>query len=212
MERKVYKFSGKRIEKLNYLLSLPEDKDRTFGLIVFLHGAGERGDDHSLISVHGVPKYIEAGMKVDAAVVAPQCPDGTLWSHLTDEVHEFIEYIIREYHVDPKRVSITGISMGGFGTWEMITTYPEMFAAAAPVCGGGIVWRAGCARSVPVRAYHGSADTVVPLYNSVQMVDALRRAGGNASLTVFQDVGHNSWESAYETTNVISWLASAVKE
>ena len=211
MEKKVYRFEKARVEKFNYLLHVPKDSEAARGLIIFLHGAGERGDDYGKISVHGIPKYILGGLEVGATVVAPQCPDGTLWSQLTFELREFIEFIINEQGIDRSRVSISGISMGGYGTWEMITSYPELFAAAAPVCGGGVVWRACLAKPVPVRAFHGESDATVPLFNSVQMCDALNKNGGQAELTIYHGVGHDSWCRAYETTDVISWLARARK-
>ena len=210
MERKIYEFSGKRIPHIGYAISLPDgySNDKKYPLIVALHGAGERGDDISLVFVHGVAKYVEAGMKLDAIVIAPQCPKDMVWNALTFELKELIDHIAATYSVDMDRISITGLSMGGFGTWEMGISYPGFFSALAPVCGGGMSWRVGLIGKTPVWAFHGDCDNVVPKENSYMMVDALKAKGGNVKLTLFHGVSHNSWESAYETTKVIEWLIS----
>ncbi|MBQ1260457.1 MAG: phospholipase [Clostridia bacterium] len=208
MEKLVYEFNGGRIQKLNYLLSLPEDysEDKKFPLIVFLHGAGERGDNHERIKFHGVPKYVSLGKKIPAITLCPQCPDGNVWNQIVFEVKELIDYIVREYSVDEDRISLTGISMGGFGTWEMGMSYPGFFSALAPICGGGICWRAHLIGKTPVWAFHGYEDACVPVRNSIEMCDKLRAHGGNVELTVLQYCQHNSWEWAYERTNLIEWL------
>lgn len=210
MEKKIYEFANRRIEKINYLLHLP--KAVPYGglpLIIALHGAGERGDDFSKIAVHGLPKYIEAGLDLPAVVIAPQCPEGYIWNLLTEELKELIDFVIEKYGVDKTRVSITGLSMGGYGTWEMGMSYPGFFAALAPVCGGGVSWRAELIGKTPVWAFHGDCDTVVPPINSIEMCDRLKTAGGNVRLTIFHGVGHESWEPAYEDTKVIEFLLSA---
>ena len=210
MESKVYDFKGKRTSHLNYMLSLPENysAENKYPLLVALHGAGERGDNAELVLVHGVAKYISLGKKVDAIVIAPQCPADFVWNSLTEELKELIDYIASEYSVDIDRISLTGLSMGGFGTWEMGICYPGFFSALAPVCGGGMSWRVKQIGKTPVWAFHGDKDDVVPPFNSYDMVDKLKAAGGNVKLTVFHGVAHNSWEPAYEDTNVIEWLIS----
>ena len=208
MESKVYKFEHKRIPFLGYRIYLPDgySAEKSYPLIIALHGAGERGEDTSLVEVHGVAKYVAAGLKLDAIVIAPQCPSDWVWSNLTVELKELIDSVVSEYSVDTDRISLTGLSMGGFGTWEMGISYPAFFSALAPVCGGGMSWRAKLIGSTPVWAFHGDADTVVPPENSHMMVKALRAAGGNVKLTIFGGVGHNSWVNAYEDTRVIEWL------
>ncbi len=213
MEIKVYNFEGKRITKFNYMLSLPEkySKENSYPLLIALHGAGERGDNPELIFNHGVAKCVKAGRRIPAIVVAPQCPLPYVWNQLTVELKDFVDSIIEEYSVDKTRISITGLSMGGYGTWEMGMCYPELFSAIAPVCGGGMSWRAEALKNVPVRAFHGDADTVVPPTASYEMCDALKRAGGDVLLTVYHGIAHNSWDLAYETTDIIDWLITRVK-
>ena len=209
METKVYKFENKRIKKMNYLLDTTCKKsDSPVGLTVFLHGAGERGDDFELLYVHGPAKYVRCGaLSPQTVLLCPQCPTGYIWNLLTEELFELIESVVDEYGIDRSRISLTGISMGGYGTWEMGMSYPGYFSALGPVCGGGVSWRAPLIGKTPVWAIHGDADTVVPPNNSVEMCEKLSAAGGRVELTLLHGVGHNSWEFAYERTTLLSWLA-----
>lgn len=194
-----------------FLLTVPDDRQpgEKLPLILFLHGAGERGVDGHAIHVHGIPKYFSrhssyGGLRV--ITLSPQCPPEMTWNHYLFELKELVDTVVREQGADPDAVSITGISMGGFGTWEMLCTYPDTFSAGAPICGGGMGWRA--CFSTPVRAFHGDADDdVLPAY-SIIMCDALNAHGGHADLTLYHQCGHNCWERAYEQSNVIAWLAS----
>ena len=148
---------------MNYLI---DDSCKTSkkepGLIVFLHGAGERGEDFEKLYVHGPAKYIRNGsFKPETVVLCPQCPDGYIWNLLTEELYELIEATVENYGIDRSRIAITGISMGGYGTWEMGMSYPDYFSALGPVCGGGVSWRAKLIGKTPVWAFHGDADNVV---------------------------------------------------
>ncbi|MBQ9082367.1 MAG: prolyl oligopeptidase family serine peptidase, partial [Clostridia bacterium] len=181
---------------------------------VFLHGAGERGTDMNVLRRYGVSKVFGAdpdyrGVRV--VTLCPQCPDHDIWSNHTFTVYQLIRYTMEQYHVDPQRVTITGLSMGGFGTWELTCRYPELFAAAAPVCGGGMSWRADALKRIPFRVYHGDQDTTVPIEYSMMMVKAINRVGGHAELTVFPGVNHDAWTPAYEQTDLVEWLAAQKK-
>ncbi len=198
-----------------YILTAPEDWNpavEKLPLIVFLHGAGERGTDPELVrGFFGIPKFFGEnpsyhGLRV--ITLSPQCPVENIWHHLTLPLYELIMTIVEQCNIDRNRISITGCSMGGFGTWEMICTYPKLFAAAAPICGGGLSWRAGALREMPIRVFHGGVDSVVPTVYSQLMVDAANAAGGHAELTVFPGVDHDSWVPAYRDTDVIEWLAT----
>ena len=130
-----------------------------------------------------------------------------MWIHLTRLVKALLDETIKKYNVDVDCISVTGISMGGFGTWDMLCTYPDTFAAAAPICGGGMSWNIHTA--TPVRAFHGDADGAVPLNCSLDMVNSLNARGGKADLTIYHGCGHDSWTRAYEQTDLIAWLARA---
>jgi predicted peptidase len=117
-----------------------------------------------------------------------------------------VETIIEEYAVDHNRVYLTGLSMGGYGTWSLAMMYPDLFAAIAPICGGGNPDWIGLLKDVPVWAFHGDADPVVPLEQSQRMVSALQKHGGNAKLTVYPDVGHDSWTQTYENQELYDWF------
>lgn len=197
---------------LPYLLTRPEGHDsESLPMIVFLHGAGERGDGVDRLSVHGIPLYFgqnECHMDLPVVTLSPQCPEGEIWSNFPAAIMELILAVAKEQNVDMTRISITGISMGGFGTWSMLARYPEFFSAAAPICGGGVSWY--IATKTPIRAFHGDADTIVPPVYSRLMVDAVNEHGGNATLTLYPDCDHNCWTETYEKTDIIPWLAGAV--
>ncbi len=195
----------------NYLLAIPQDmaEDERLPLIVFLHGAGERGTDPSIIKAQGLAKMLDAGLPARAIVLAPQITDSRyVWNNYVDELHELIEQIVDEHNIDRSRISLTGLSMGGYGTWEMGVRFGNYFSALAPICGGGMPWRAESLKNIPIRTFHGDADDVVPLSATVEMVDAINRRGGHAELTVLPGVGHHSWVFAYEETDLVEWLVA----
>ena len=204
MQNEVY---GKSV--FDYLLYLPEHYDvcKKYPLLVFLHGAGERGDDLSLLKCHSIPKVFDGEVSYEAVVVSPQCEAGKTWSSAPEKIVTFIRDMIGMYAVDADRISITGISMGGFGTWQTIMDYPDLFAAAAPICSGGMAWRADVIADLPIRIYHGEIDDVVDVFYSKDMYRALQAVGAvDASLFLYPGVGHEVGNIAYEQTDLIDWL------
>jgi predicted peptidase len=199
-----------RTVRLGYLLFLPRDYGTNPGqewpLILFLHGAGERGDDLELVKIHGIPKIVERQPDFPFVVVSPQCPDETTWwdHHLT--LKALLEEIVANYAVEVNRIYLTGLSMGGYGTWSMATRYPELFAAIAPICGGGIPDLASALKDVPVWAFHGAEDDVVKLEVGQRTVDALRACGGNVRFTVYPGLGHDSWTQTYDDPELYEWF------
>ncbi len=197
---------------LGYYVYLPEDFDtnKKYPLVTFLHGAGERGDGGEeacrLLEKNALPRYASEGTEYPFILLCPQCPENIVWNNIVLSVKKLIDIVVNEYNVDADRICCTGISMGGYGTWEMGITYPKFFSAIAPVCGGGFSWRTPALKDMPVWAFHGDADNVVPIINSQIMVDGVNNAGGNAKFTVFPGVLHNSWDPAYLETNVVEWL------
>ena len=190
-----------------YLLYLPDgySDEEKYPLLVFLHGAGERGDDLELVKIHGPPKLIEAGHDFPFIIVSPQVPLDEWWS--PDTVVWLTKEIMDNYSVDTEWVYLTGLSMGGFGTWRTATKYPEMYAAIAPICGGGDPSKAHLIKDVPVWVFHGAKDDVVPIKRSEEMYDALKEYG-NIEFTVYPEANHDSWTKTYENPKLYEWLLS----
>ena len=209
MEIKSYNFNGRRIPSMQYAVSVPETfEGEKMPMVVCLHGAGERGTDPAKLWVHGFGRCLGRGEKLPALMLLPQCPENLIWNHLTFELKELIDAVAAEYGVDTDRISITGLSMGGFGTWEMGMSYPGFFSALAPICGGGTSWRVSLIGKTPVWAFHGDADAVVPVTNSLDMCEKLKSVGGSVDLTLLHGVGHDSWTFACERTGLLLWLIS----
>lgn len=196
--------------RLSYLLHLPagygQDSARRWPLILFLHGMGERGDDLELLTVYGIPKIVAQQPDFPFITVSPQCPDGQLWHHQNLLLKRLLDSLQATYAVDADRVYLTGLSMGGFGTWSLALSYPNEFAAIAPVCGGGFPEYVSTIKHVPAWVFHGDEDDVVPLSESQKMVEALRRAGGEVRFTVYPGVGHDSWTQTYENPALYGWF------
>jgi predicted peptidase len=199
---------------LKYLLYLPKDygqKEQKWPFMLFLHGAGERGDDLDLVKKHGPPKLVEQGKEFPFIIVSPQCPAGTWWTEEMDALMALLDDVQSKYAVDPNRVYLTGLSMGGYGSWALACRHPERFAAVAPICGGGERYLANKLKDVPVWAFHGAKDPVVPLRESQEMVDALKRAGGEVQLTVYPEAEHDCWTVTYDNPKLYEWFLSRYK-
>jgi predicted peptidase len=198
--------------ELDYLLHVPagydaSPKSERWPLILFLHGAGERGDDVMLVAKHGPPKLIAAGKDIPAIVVSPQCPANQWWTDHLEGLVGLLDDISRRYRVDPHRVYVTGLSMGGFGTWGLLGRYGDRFAAAIPICGGGSRIGLQRAMNVPIWAFHGDADPVVPVDETTRLVEAMKSRGAqNVKLTVYPGVAHDSWTQTYDDPAVWEWL------
>ena len=209
--------TGEKSEKTvttKYLLFLPAGcpAEKTEGAkrwptILFLHGAGERGDDLARVKVHGPPKIVETKRDFSFIVVSPQCPSGTWWR--TDVMSALLDEIEAKYSVDADRLYVTGLSMGGFGTWDLGAKTPQRFAALAPICGGGRVETAPKLVNIPIWAFHGGKDNIVPMRKSEEMVKAIEAAGGTkAKLTVYPEAGHDSWTKTYDDPELYKWFLS----
>ena len=194
--------------ELDYLLYLPPDYEskEAWPLVIFLHGAGERGDDLELVKKHGPPKLISEGKDFPAIVVSPQCAKGKWWSSQLLELSALIDEIEANYKVDKSRIYLTGLSMGGFGTWALGAHTPERFAALVPICGGGDTLAARNLRKTPIWVFHGAKDFVVPLKRSEDMVEAVKRLKGNVQFTIYPDAQHDSWTETYENPELWTWL------
>ncbi len=206
----------------NYLLFLPKGYDATadkcWPLILFLHGAGERGTNVWQVDIHGPAKYIADHPDFPFILVSPQCPAEQIWSN--DILLALLDEICATHKVDPQRIYLTGLSMGGYGTWSLALSHPERFAAVAPICGGGEVIRVLLAqhgfstpqkrealKNLPVWAIHGGKDTVVPPAESERIVQALKDFGASeVKLTIYPEATHNSWARTYSNPEFYQWL------
>ncbi|NLF09364.1 MAG: prolyl oligopeptidase family serine peptidase [Pirellulaceae bacterium] len=229
LETRVHR--GENEAVLPYRLMKPErvESDKRYPLVLFLHGAGERGNDNDRQLVHCAAEFAkdENRRKYPCFFVAPQCPAGKSWAELDwkqmklitrDEPTEplrlaldLVDKLAAELPVDPRRIYVTGLSMGGFGTWDAAARRPGFFAAAVPICGGGDLDRAAKLKDMPIWAFHGDADPVVPLAQTTTMIEAIRKAGGEPKMTVYPGVGHNSWADAYADPELSAWLFSKIK-
>ena len=192
--------------RLQYLLYLPKDYDKkeAWPLVLFLHGAGERGDNLDLVKKHGPPKLIEEGKSFPFLVVSPQCPENKWWEPVA--LTALLDEIVAKYKIDKDRVYVTGLSMGGFGTWSLAAHTPKRFAAIVPICGGG---EAVAAQVSAARAHLGLPRGEGPgraAGPSEAMVDALKQAGGNVKFTIYPNAGHDAWTETYANPKLYEWL------
>ncbi len=204
-----------KTNQFRFLLALPKDYSAAGGkkwpLVLFLHGAGERGTDVQKVAVHGPPKLVKQGRDFPFILASPQCPEGQVWD--TDALMGLVDTLQVQLPVDAKRTYVTGLSMGGYGTWALASKYPDRFAAVAPVCGGGERIRAllpsqrEALKTLGVWAFHGGKDNVVAPSESERMVDAFKKAGvTDVQLTVYPEDGHDSWTHAYAEPTFYDWL------
>jgi predicted peptidase len=202
---------------LNYLLSLPkgygEDKAKKWPAILFLHGAGERGADLELLKKHGIPKVAEQRPDFPFVCLSPQCPENNWWvaESLVAGLDAFFNDAVRHLAVDPDRIYLTGLSMGGMGSWQLAGLYPDRFAALAPICGPcpwglGFPERATLLKHLPTWVFHGAKDTTVPLEQSESIVKVLQAAGGNVRFTVYPEAGHDAWSETYNNPELYEWM------
>lgn len=205
--------------KVPYLIYLPKnysaDSDQEFALLYFLHGRGESNGPLSLVAKWGPPKFAARGDDLPYIVVSPQCPRSDRWSSETQQkrLTELLDAITKQYRVNQESIFLTGLSMGGYGTWTMATNSPGRFAAVAPICGGGDPAKAANLVDVPIWVFHGDQDKPVPFEKSVKMVDAIKTAGGTKiRFTTMENVGHNCWSAAYATPELYQWMNAQVKD
>jgi len=191
-----------------YLLYLPADYDpeKKWPLIMFLHGIGQSGDKPERVADTGLPQMLKNDKNFPFIVLSPQCPRGQWWDNKT--LITLLDDILGQYSIDKERIYLTGLSMGGFGTWSLACAYPERFAAIAPICGGGEPIFARQLKDMPIWAFHGAKDQAVPVERSRQMVDAVNRSGGNAKLTIYPEANHDSWTQTYKNQELYDWFLS----
>jgi len=197
-----------------YMVYVPPSYDpaEQWPVVMFLHGAGERGDDGVDQSTVGIGPAIEANPeRFPCIVIMPQCPKNIMWTDRYDEINGALDATLAEYNIDRSRMYLTGLSMGGYGTFMYGADHVDRFAAMAPVCGGGRITDAAKLAAVPMWVFHGGADPVVTPDKSRTMVEAIKAAGGDIQYTEYEGVGHNSWDNAYGDPELMSWMLSQTK-
>ncbi len=202
--------SSKTGREPKYLYYSP-NTDESVPLIIYLHGAGSRGNELSQMSHAGPIGELEKGRKIPAKIVAPQCY-GDTWFEFFETLIDFAENTANESGVDKSRIYLTGVSMGAYAAWQLAMTRPDMFAALVPVCGGGMYWNAARLKNMPVWAFHGALDEVVLPEESIKMVRGINKNGGNAKITVFEKADHNAWDPAYSLDEMWNWMFRQTKE
>lgn len=219
--------------KMPYRLLSPIDiqANTKYPLVLFLHGSGERGNDNEKQLFHVVTEFSKRTKRIDfpSYVVAPQCALGKRWAEVDWKAEKhtmsftpseqlrlvklLIDSLSNTLQVDKNRIYVIGLSMGGFGTWELITRYPETFAAAVPICGGGDETAIDSTiAAIPVWAFHGAKDDVVNVSRTRNMIAAFKNKGGNPKYTEFETLGHNSWNDAIAEPDLLQWLFSQRKK
>lgn len=200
------------VQQTHYLLYLPEhyvdDTSARWPLLLFLHGSGEVGDSVQWIARNGPPKLAAAGKKFPFILV---CPQSVVYKWQTNYLMDLLTELKKIYRVDKQRIYLTGLSMGGFGTWAMAEDYPDEFAAILPLSGGGDTTKAWKLRYMPIWCFHGLKDNVVPPSGSINMVKAVKQYNPQAKLTLYPDAGHDSWTTTYNNDSVYTWMLAQKK-
>ena len=195
---------------LKYFVRMPGGADRgdakKWPTIIYLHGAGDRGWDVAELAFSPIVKYAKGRKDFPFIVIAPRCPAADWWPNLVPELEDFLDEIIAKYPIDTERIYLTGLSMGGYGSWRLAAEHPERFAAAVPICGGGDPQYVERIKDLPIWDFHGGKDPTVPIEQSYEMIEALRKVHGRVRFTVYAQAGHNCWDQAYNTDELYSWM------
>ena len=198
--------------ELAFALHVPKNTKQKKPLIIFLHGSGERGTDIELVKVHGPFKYLKSH-NLNAYVLAPQCPENEYWD--AEVLYQLIVKIQKENNIDPNRIYLTGLSMGGWGAWNLAFAHPEMFAALVPIAGfvDRVPMIETCKISgIPIRIFHGLLDDVVDVNYSIAIYKKLKPCNSDIALTIFDDAGHDSWTRVYESNEIYDWMFQQIKK
>jgi predicted peptidase len=202
--------AGDRDVTLRYWLYLPDEYDAKasakWPLVLFLHGSGERGDDLEKVKVHGPPKLAGEGKSFPFVLVSPQCPAGSRWN--ADELSKLVDALANTYRIDRERLYVTGLSMGGGGTWSLVASNPDKFAAAMPICGRGELEAVEKLAKTPTWIFIGGKDRAETVQNCHDMAAALKKAGCDSKLTLYPDLPHDCWTVTYNNPEIYDWLLS----
>lgn len=197
--------------ELGYALHIPAEIKEKKPLLIFLHGSGEKGTDIEKVKIHGPFKYLK-DHKLDAYVLAPQCPEGEEWD--TEVLYRLIVKIEKENNIDSDRIYVTGLSLGGWGTWNLAFAHPDKFAAIVPISGfvDLIQLEQTCKiAKIPTRIFHGLMDDVVSIDYAITIYKELKKCNSNVELTIFDDAGHDSWSRVYDNQEIYNWMFKQVR-
>lgn len=202
---------NKQLEKISsggirYLLYLPVDYGfhKLTPLLLFLHGSGERGNDLSLLKSYGPPGIVEKHKDLPFIIVSPQCAYDDYWK--SDLLNNFLNEVINDHHVDKNRIYLSGVSMGAYGAFDLAMHHPEMFAAIIPICGGGNMDLLYKIKNIPTWIFHGAKDNIVPVTESIHIVEKLRSLGSDVKLTIYPNAAHDSWTETFDNPEIYDWL------
>ncbi len=200
---------------IDYLVFLPKDYDATsdkqWPVILFLHGAGKRGSDVRVVAGNGPPMLAAKAPAFPYIVISPQCPAGTWWEFRLQQLDLLLDQLPKMFAIDEDRIYLTGLSAGGFGSWRLAAHRPHTFAAVAPICGGlnppdSHDQLAPKLKNIPIWAFHGDADKVVPLWKGKKIAEAVNKLGGQVRLTIYAGVGHDAWTQTYNNKDLYRWF------
>ncbi len=200
-----------QFEEIKYIIRYPDGyrQGEKYPVIILLHGAGSRGDDINILLDNPYFKITAKHTGFPFITVAPQCSENT-WFDMFEQLKRLATEIAFAEFADSQRIYLMGPSMGGYGTWQLAMSLPELFAAIVPICGGGMYWNAARLANVPVWAFHGAKDPTVRLEESVKMVEGVNKLGGKAELTVYPENQHDAWSDTYSNYEVFKWLLSNI--
>ena len=199
-------------EGVKYIVLTPPDFDekQEYPTVIFMHGAGTRGDN--LEAIYKNPFFTENNILLSKAIVyAPLCNQDS-WFDMFESIRHFARFVYEQKNTDETRVYLIGASMGGYAVWQMLMSDPQLYAGAIPICGGGMYWNAGRLKDINIWAFHGKKDPVVLCDESVKMVEKINKAGGSARLTILDECEHNSWTYVYENSEAFQWLLECKKK
>jgi predicted peptidase len=218
MEYKVHsmKIPRNHPDEIHYLVHLPdgynEDTNKVWPMVFYLHGIGESGNNLNKVLRFGPPHLIKQGKKLPCILVSPQIPKNYFAFRESNTMLEILEEVTARYRVDKRRVHVTGNSMGAFGAILLAAREPERFASLTPMCGGVDFVDALRLRDVPIWAFHGEKDPIIPVDESRRLVNLVRKIGGTAQLTTYSDLGHNCWDRAYDNPELWKWIFEQKKK
>lgn len=199
----------KTLGELKYMIRYPKgyQEGKQYPVILMLHGAGGRGGEIEMV-IKDNPFFKiteEKFPEFPFITVAPHCTLNTWFDHF-ETLERLVRWVYEQKFTDPDRIYGMGVSMGGYGLWQLAMSMPKFFAAIVPICGGGMYWNAARLVNVPVWAHHGEIDHVVKVEESIKMIEAIKKYGGETKLTIYPGIDHNSWTPTFENPQVFEWL------